>query len=136
MQTTHGTVNLVGLADPRSRIALQGTGLQTVADRTGRCLFTNLPLAIGSNALTVVATDQSKRTDRVALGSARQTRRFTTTIERGLTEVGDAVLAWNAVALRTLQIALLQQLAVQMDLSKFRSHPRGYLVHTSRSDPP
>lgn len=115
-QTTAATVDLIGLTSPSARVRLQGTAYRTIADQSGRFLFTNVPIAIGPNRFTTVATVRSTLRSRPTATadnpSARQfttrqftTRQFTTTITRDLTDPGDAVLSWNAIALRTLQIA-------------------------------
>lgn len=105
-QTTAATVDLIGLTSPGARVRLQSTAYRTIADQSGRFLFTNVPIAIGPNRFTTVATVRSALRSRLtATANTLSTRQFTTMITRDLTNPGDAVLSWNAIALRTLQIA-------------------------------
>ncbi|MCI0464570.1 MAG: peptidylprolyl isomerase [Gemmataceae bacterium] len=55
-QTTLGTIALVGQTDPNTPVTLNETGASTTSDESGAFTFTDVPLAVGSNTFTVVAT--------------------------------------------------------------------------------
>ncbi len=92
-QTTATTVQLIGLTSPNAKVSLQGTGLTTRADAIGKFLFSNLPLTSGNNSFTAIAQTRTGQS------------RFTGTITNVAADSEDAVLQWNATALRTLQVA-------------------------------
>ena len=89
-KTSLASVNLVGLSAPNATITL--AGLQTTAAADGRFLFANLPLPLGHNSLTAIARKGSRSSS------------FMTQIERVNSDQADAVVTWNAVTLRTLQL--------------------------------
>lgn len=92
-QTTATTIQIIGLTSPNAKVTLQGTGLTTRANAIGKFLFSNLPLTIGVNSFTAIAQTKSGQ------------NRFTGTIQAVTKDSADAVLTWNAIALRTLQVA-------------------------------
>ena len=55
--TTDSSVELDGTTSPGVTVTLQGTSISTVSDPGGAFQLTGVPLAVGANALTVVATD-------------------------------------------------------------------------------
>lgn len=91
-KTTAATANLIGVTSPNISVALQNSALTTRSDATGKFLFSEVPLELGNNQLTVIAG-----------ANAGKQRSFTATIERTTTDPGDAVLQWNATVLRTIQ---------------------------------
>ncbi len=55
--TTDSFVTLVGQTDPNVTVTLQPTGMTTTANPNGLFVFTNVPLLVGDNAFTAVATN-------------------------------------------------------------------------------
>ena len=56
-KTTDGVVTLVGQTDPDVTVTLQQTGAVTKSNPNGLFVFFNVPLTIGDNAFTTVATN-------------------------------------------------------------------------------
>ena len=80
--TSEAEVTLIGLTEPESFVTLVETGQNVVADASGNFAFTNVSLAIGSNAFTVIAADLA--------GNQSQ---FTQTIDRIEVSMGNPVIA-------------------------------------------
>ncbi len=58
-QTDQASVTLVGRTDPNTPVTLAPTGASATSDASGNFTFTNVPLTVGSNTFTVVATDSA-----------------------------------------------------------------------------
>jgi hypothetical protein len=92
--TTYGKVTLTGTAPAGATVRLVGTSMQTMANNSGAFQLPNVPLTVGSNTITLQATDTS--------GNVAT---FTLTITR--TSVTnpppDAVIVWNQATLSAIQ---------------------------------
>jgi len=60
--TTAETVTLVGDTEADSRVEILGLGISATADTTGRFELLNVPLELGENIFTVLATDPAGNT--------------------------------------------------------------------------
>jgi RHS repeat-associated protein len=89
-KTKQSVVDVVGQSDPNALVKLINTGTTLTVDGTGQFQFTNLPLALGDNLLTIQVTD-----------TAGNTQTITQTITR--VNGGDVVTEWNAIALEAIR---------------------------------
>ncbi|NJR54628.1 MAG: phosphatase PAP2 family protein [Acaryochloris sp. CRU_2_0] len=92
-RTTKEQVILEGQADPHAQLLLVNTGVSVTADATGRFQFTEVPLALGPNALTIEAVD-----------AAGNRQSFTQTLTRDPISDGDVVVDWNRVTLEAIRV--------------------------------
>ena len=66
-------VSLVGTTEPGAAVALAGTGLATLADTAGAFEFPDVPLAVGTNAFQLTATDAAGNAAAFAPGPITRT---------------------------------------------------------------
>lgn len=90
-QTTYDKVKLIGQTEANATVTLQQTGISITADAAGKFTFTDVPLILGDNSLTVNAKD-----------AAGNTSTFTTIIKRVDQDNSDVVLDWNATLLNAI----------------------------------
>ena len=90
-QTTFTNVKLIGQTETNATVTLQQTGTSITADAAGKFTFTDVPLILGDNSLTVNAKD-----------AAGNTSTFTTIIKRVDQDNSDVVLDWNATLLNAV----------------------------------
>jgi membrane-associated phospholipid phosphatase len=91
--TTNAQVTLVGQTDPNITVALLGTGITALTTSTGAFLIPGVPVLLGDNQLTVVATDKA--------GNTSQT---TATIHRDPSQAGaNQVITWDQIALQAIE---------------------------------
>jgi hypothetical protein len=90
-QTTYDKVKLIGQTEANATVTLQQTGISITADTVGKFTFTDVPLILGDNSLTVNAKD-----------AAGNTSTFTTIIKRVNQDNSDVVLDWNATLLNAI----------------------------------
>ena len=90
-QTTFTNVKLIGQTETNATVTLQQTGTSITADAAGKFTFTDVPLILGDNSLTVNAKD-----------AAGNTSTFTTIIKRVDQDNSDVVLDWNATLLNAI----------------------------------
>ena len=88
--TSVGSITLVGAAEAGATVSVQGTTLQTIANKDGQFTLTGLDLALGTNAVTIQVTDKAGNTTASTLSFERVAGSAS----------GDAVTAWNQIALR------------------------------------
>ena len=92
-ETGAATVQLKGTAEAGATVTLAAQNLSAVAGAGGAFVLPGVALGLGANALTLTATD--------AAGNATS---ITRTITRTSTVQADAVLEWNGIALRAVQL--------------------------------
>jgi YD repeat-containing protein len=89
-KTKQSIVDLAGQSEPNAQVKLINTGTAIDVDGTGQFQFTNIPLTLGDNPLTIQVTDAAGNTQ---------------TLTQSFTRVngGDVVTDWNAIALEAIR---------------------------------
>ena len=90
-QTTYDTVKLLGQTEANTSVTLQGTAIASTSDATGKFVLNNVALALGDNALTVIAKD-----------IAGNSSTFNLLLKRVAQTNSDVVLDWNATLLNAI----------------------------------
>jgi membrane-associated phospholipid phosphatase len=90
-RTSLSTVTLVGQGEADATLLLQQTGTRITADASGQFQFVDVPLAMGSNLLTLEVID--------AAGNRSVLNQTITRLSDG----SDPVLDWNAFLLQAIQ---------------------------------
>jgi hypothetical protein len=91
--TANAQVALVGQTDPNITVALAGTGITALTTSTGAFQIPGVPLALGDDRLTVVATNKA--------GNTSQT---SATIHRDPGQAGaNQVITWDQIALQEIE---------------------------------
>jgi len=92
LSTTDSRVTLVGQTDPNIAVALLGTEMTALSTNSGAFQFPNVALALGDNALTLIATDE-----------AGNTSRYQATIHRDPPTGANQVILWDQVSLQAIE---------------------------------
>ena len=92
-RTRKNSVTLIGQSDADLSLQLQPTGSITTTNTNGQFEFTNIPLVLGENALTVQVVD-----------TAGNQSTFTKNITRLTNDGTDSVIDWNANLLNAVRI--------------------------------
>jgi hypothetical protein len=131
LQTNGAEVTLVGQAEAGDTVRLLSTGATTIASISGQFRFADVNLSVGSNALTVQATD-----------IAGNTSSATQTITRSPSSAAvDPVLQWDQLTLNAITLdadaptvasraLAMESLAVYDAIAAIDGTP-GYLVNLS-----
>ncbi|CAN7346405.1 Ig-like domain-containing protein [Pseudoduganella sp. LjRoot289] len=131
---TSARVQIKGQAEEGATVALSSQGLSAVAGAGGVFILPNVTLAMGENLITLTATD--------AAGNASSLAR---TFTRVAQLQQDAVLTWNNIALKAIQLDVsdpaiatrvlaIQSLAVYDTLAAIEGTP-AYLVQRNVTGP-
>ncbi|MHA4866064.1 Ig-like domain-containing protein [Duganella sp. PWIR1] len=132
--TTSARVQLKGVAEAGALLRLESQNLSALAAADGAFVLAGVNLALGDNVLTLTATD--------AAGNARS---VSVTLTRVAQQQKDAVLTWNNVALRAIQLDVtdppvatrtlaMQSLSMYDVLAAIEGTP-AYLVQRSVTGP-
>ncbi|WP_413925129.1 Ig-like domain-containing protein [Candidatus Accumulibacter phosphatis] len=92
-ETTAGSVLLKGSAEAGAAIRFAAQDIEVVAGAGGAFVMPGVALALGANELTLTASD-----------AAGNTTTFDRTLTRTVAVQADAVLEWNDLALRAVQL--------------------------------
>jgi hypothetical protein len=133
-QASAGRVLLRGQAPAGALVSLAAQGLSTVAGQSGAFQLANVELVEGANVLSLTIAD-----------AAGNSRSVTRTVTRVVSTRTDAVLAWNTIALQSIQrdatdppvatrILAIQSLAVYDTLAAIEGTP-AFIVQRSVSGP-
>ena len=93
LSTTDGQVTLTGQTDPNVSVQVMGTSALALSTNTGAFQIPNVPVTLGDNSLTVVATD-----------AAGNTSQFQATIHRDSSSGGvNQVILWDQITLQAIE---------------------------------
>ncbi|MCM8621019.1 MAG: Ig-like domain-containing protein, partial [Candidatus Accumulibacter sp.] len=92
-ETSAATVQLKGNAEAGATIRLDAQDIEVLAGAGGAFVLPSVALALGANDLTLTASD-----------AAGNTTSFDRTLSRNAAVQADAVLEWNAIARRAVQL--------------------------------